>query len=50
MKADRLKYKEITYIILEVYNELGDEFLKSTHKNTLYYNNKEKDQRSSVVE
>jgi len=40
MNADRLKYKEITDIILksfyEVYNELGDGFLESVYGNALY--------------
>ena len=40
MNADRLKYKEITDIILksfyEVYNELGDGFLESVYESALY--------------
>ena len=40
MNADRLKYKEITDIILrsfyETYNELGDGFLESVYENALY--------------
>ena len=40
MNTDRLKYKEITDIILrsfyEVYNELGNGFLESVYENALY--------------
>jgi len=40
MNADRVKYKEITDIILrsfhETYNELGDGFLESVYENALY--------------
>jgi GxxExxY protein len=40
MNTDRIKYKEITDIILksfyEVYNELGDGFLESVYENALY--------------
>ena len=40
MNTDRLKYKDITYIILrsfyEVYNELGEGFLESVYENALY--------------
>ena len=40
MSADKLKYKEITDIILrgfyEVYNELGDGFLESVYESALY--------------
>jgi len=40
MSADRLKYKEITDIILrsfyEAYNELGDGFLESVYESALY--------------
>ncbi len=40
MNADKIKYKEITDVVLgsfyEVYNELGDGFLESVYENALY--------------